>query len=438
MTKEWRERYQRRSERMMAAILAVTMASAPVSAEPAVTMESAMREVLAWHPSVTQASATLDARGEDVEVARAGYLPRISAGVGSGYDSRISTGWRPRPQLSASQMLYDFGKVAGAVESARAGTRIGRADLLLAVDALIRDTGFAMIEVQRNAALRAIAMEQLARIEDISALVEKRFGKGATTRSDALQAQSRVAAARATLTRIEAEQRRWTTSLSFLLGRESAPAVDPQVPDWLLRSCGRAMTVDWADVPAIMRARAQYEQATAEARRAHAGRLPTIALAGDASADVSSPFSDRSLYNFGLNVTSDVFGGNAVRARARSADYGVRAAEAAERQARNEAGQQLAEAQQQMAGLSQLLATLAERQDNMVETGKLYRLQYLDMGTRTLVDLLNAEQELQQARFDAANTQHDLRRLAVECLYVSGQARDDFGLTGTSIRGVTL
>lgn len=438
MRTEWRERYQRRSERVMAAILAVIMASAPVSAEPAVTMESAMREVLAWHPSVTQASATLDARGEDVEVARAGYLPRISAGVGSGYDSRISTGWRPRPQLSASQMLYDFGKVAGAVESARAGTRIGRADLLLAVDGLIRDTGFAMIEVQRNAALRAIAMEQLARIEDISALVEKRFGKGATTRSDALQAQSRVAAARATLTRIEAEQRRWTTSLSFLLGRESAPAVDPQVPDWLLRSCGRAMTVDWADVPAIMRARAQYEQATAEARRAHAGRLPTIALAGDASADVSSPFSDRSLYNFGLNVTSDVFGGNAVRARARSADYGVRAAEAAERQARNEAGQQLAEAQQQMAGLSQLLATLAERQDNMVETGKLYRLQYLDMGTRTLVDLLNAEQELQQARFDAANTQHDLRRLAVECLYVSGQARDDFGLTGTSIRGVTL
>jgi len=438
MRTEWRERYQRRSERVMAAILAVTMASAPVSAEPAVTMESAMREVLAWHPSVTQASATLDARGEDVEVARAGYLPRISAGVGSGYDSRISTGWRPRPQLSASQMLYDFGKVAGAVESARAGTRIGRADLLLAVDALIRDTGFAMIEVQRNAALRAIAMKQLARIEDISALVEKRFGKGATTRSDALQAQSRVAAARATLTRIEAEQRRWTTSLSFLLGRETPPAVDPQVPDWLLRSCGRAMTVDWADVPAIMRARAQYEQATAEARRAHAGRLPTIALAGDASADVSSPFSDRSLYNFGLNVTSDVFGGNAVRARARSADYGVRAAEAAERQARNEAGQQLAEAQQQMAGLSQLLATLAERQDNMVETGKLYRLQYLDMGTRTLVDLLNAEQELQQARFDAANTQHDLRRLAVECLYVSGQARDDFGLTGTSIRGVTL
>ncbi|WP_257575412.1 TolC family protein [Sphingomonas sanguinis] len=439
MKREWRERYRMRSVRFGRVMIAMSAITITAAAEPAaVTMESAMHEVLAWHPSVVQATATVEARAEDIAVARAGYLPRISAGVGSGYDNRIGSAWRPRPQVSASQMLYDFGKVAGAVESARAGTRIGRADLLLAVDGLIRDTGFALVEVQRNAALRGIAMEQLGRIREISALVEKRFGKGATTRSDALQAQSRVAAAEATLTRIEAEQRRWTTSLAFLLGRETSPAVDPAVPDWLMASCTRATTVEWADIPAIMRARAQYEQASAESRRVHAARLPTVALAGDAATDVTSPFSDRSLYNFGLNVSSDVFGGNAVRARARSADYGVRAAQAAEQAARNEVGQALAATQQQIAGLSQLLGTLAERQDNMVETGKLYRLQYLDMGTRTLVDLLNAEQELQQARFDAVNTTHDLRRLAIECLYYSGRARDDFGLTGTSIRGVTL
>ncbi|EGI54397.1 outer membrane efflux family protein [Sphingomonas sp. S17] len=424
---------------MVLALAAMASVATPVSGSPApVTMESAMHEVLSWHPSVVQAAATLDARGEDVTIARAGYLPRISAGVGSGYDSRLGSIWRPRPQLSASQMLYDFGKVASAVDYARAGTRLGRADMLLAIDGLIRDTGYAMVEVQRNAALRTIALEQLSRIEEISALVEKRFGKGATTRSDALQAQSRVAAAQATLTRIEAEQRRWTTSLAFLLGRDIAPVVDPDVPDWLMRSCTQATQVDWADIPVIMRAKAQYEQATAEQRRARANRLPTIALAGDAAADISSPFSDRSVYNFGLNVSSDVFGGSAVRARVRGADYALRAAEAAERQARVEIGQRLAEAQQQITGLTELLGTLSERQDNMVETGKLYRLQYLDMGTRTLVDLLNAEQELQQARFDGVNTTHDLRRLAIDCLYYSGRARDDFKLTGTTVRGVTL
>jgi adhesin transport system outer membrane protein len=403
-----------------------------------VTLERAVRAVLAWHPSVVEAAASLDARGEDVAVARAGYLPRITAGVGSGYDSRLAGGFRPRPQLSASQMLFDFGKVASTVDAARAGTQLGRADMLLAIDGLIRDTGYAIVEIQRNDALRDIAAEQLARIREISDLVDKRFAKGATTRSDALQAQSRVAAAEATLSQLEAEQRRWTSNLAYLLGRPAAAnSVDPDVPEWLMRSCARG-TPDWATVPAVMRAEAQRQQATAELRRSRADRLPTVALAGDATTDVTGPLSNRSAYGLGLNVSTSVFGGNAVRARVRSAGFALGAAEAAAEQARNETGQRLAEAQQQIASLQRLLVTVMARQDNMVETGKLYRLQYLDMGTRTLVDLLNAEQELQLARFDAVNTAHDLRRLQLDCLYYSGRTRDAFGLTGTAVRGVTL
>ena len=74
----------------------------------------------------------------------------------------------------------------------------------------------------------------------------------------------------------------------------------------------------------------------------------------------------------------------------------------------------------------------------MDETGKLYRMQYLQMGTRTLVDLLNAEQEFQQVRFEAVNSAHDLRRLQLDCLYNSVRTRAAFHLSGTVVRGVTL
>ena len=74
----------------------------------------------------------------------------------------------------------------------------------------------------------------------------------------------------------------------------------------------------------------------------------------------------------------------------------------------------------------------------MRETGRLYRIQYLEMGTRTLVDLLNAEQELQQVRFEAVNIRQNLRRLQVDCLFLSGRMRDAFHLSGTSVRGVML
>jgi adhesin transport system outer membrane protein len=60
------------------------------------------------------------------------------------------------------------------------------------------------------------------------------------------------------------------------------------------------------------------------------------------------------------------------------------------------------------------------------------------MGTRTLVDLLNAEQELQQVRFEAVNIRQNLRRLQVDCLFLSGRMRDAFHLSGTSVRGVML
>lgn len=417
----------------------ITLCGAVQAAAPAtVTLDGAAREAVAWHPSVIAAAGMLAARDEAVRAARAGYLPTVSAGVGSGYDSRVSGTWRPRPQVGASQMLYDFGKVASDVAAARAGTRRGRAEMLLAVDTLIRDTAYAVIELQRATALSAIARDQAASIRQISELVGKRSAMGAATRSDALQAQARVEAAAASLTTIEAEQRRWASNLAYLLGREGPPPnVAAEVPDWLMRSC-TAPPPAWDAVPTVMAADAEAERAAAALRRNRAERYPTLSIGGDASTDVASPFGDRSIYNFGLRVTSNVFGGGITRARVRGASYELDAAQASARQARIETSQRLAEAQQQIGSLSQLVATLGQREGNMRETGRLYRIQYLEMGTRTLVDLLNAEQELQQVRFEAANTAHNLRRLEVDCLFLSGRMRDAFGLAGTSLRGVSL
>ncbi|MEC3910174.1 TolC family protein [Sphingobium sp. CR2-8] len=428
---------------LMAGSLLISSAFAQTGAtvDPAgpVTLESAAREAIAWHPALTQAAGDLNARGEDVNVARAGYSPQISAGLATGYDSRLTGDWRPRPQVSASQMIYDFGKVGSAVDAAEAGTRVGAADMLLAIDGLIRDIGYALIEAQRGEALHQVALEQLERVRAISDLVDSRVGKGAATRSDGLQAQARVEAVIATLSQIEAARRRWSSNLAYLLGRSAPPTqVDADVPGWLMAAC-RQPPPDWDMVPAVMRAEAQRDRAVADLRRSKAEQKPTISIGGTGTIDVSNPLSDRrSAYSLGFNVTNNVFGGGITKARVRGAAYALDAADAATERARNETAQRLAEAQQQIDSLAALRKTLASRQDNMNETGKLYRLQYLEMGTRTLVDLLNAEQEFQQVRFEATNATHDLRRLQMDCLYHSGRMRAAFRLTGTVVRGVTL
>lgn len=437
-----RERRSRRIFHLTAPLaLAVLLVSFPLTAaaqdEPTITWEAAVREAVAWHPSVTEAIERLNSRAEEVEVAEAGYRPQISGGIGSSYNNVAGSGWKPRANLSASQMLFDFGKVRSAVAVADAGTRIGRSGLLLAIDSLIRDTSFAVIEIQRARTLERVAHDQLESIGDISRLVHDRYDVGASTKSDALQAQARVQAAEITVQEIESERRRWESNLAYLLGRAPAPPVSLDPPVGLYGACDHGEP-DWTGIPAIMQVRAERDQAHAQLDRSRAEGMPTISFGAGGGADLTDPFSRRAEYNLGINISAPLYSGGARRARTRGAAYALSAADAAEARVRNEVGRQLAEAQRQAESLRGVLKTLDERQASMTETGKLYRLQYVDMGTRSLVDLLNAEQELHQDRFDFVNTRFDIRRLEVTCLFQAGMQRDLYGLSGQTIRGVTL
>ena len=116
----------------------------------------------------------------------------------------------------------------------------------------------------------------------------------------------------------------------------------------------------------------------------------------------------------------------------------MRSAEAALDAARLAIRQGLFEAFTQTASLERSLDSLARRDISISETRDLYRQQYLELGTRTLLDLLNAEQEIHQSRFERQNTISDLRRLQVDCLYNTGMLRDAFALTHEPIQGVEI
>jgi adhesin transport system outer membrane protein len=334
-------------------------------------------------------------------------------------------------------MLYDFGKVADAVASAQAAERGDRAQFLGAIDDLVRDTADAVIEIQRDKALLAVAQDQLSTIQDITALVEQRAEKGASTRSDAIQAEARVEDAQTTILQISSELQRWQNTLAHMIGSRELPDVTAEVPDWYDHVCVR-MVPDWTQIPQVMQYDARKDAAQADLRAARARGLPTVAFQVTGDSYLRGPFSGRSDFTVGVNLSSSIFDGGATRARRDAAAYGLRAADAALANARNDASRGLDEARGQIDSLTQALDVLSTRQGKMEETSKLYKLQYFDLGTRTLLDLLNSEQELHQSRFDYVNHEHDIRKLNQDCLYNTGRTRDAFSLTGTTVRGVTL
>src|SRR5690606_37389753 len=114
---------------------------------------------------------------EFVGVARAGYFPQLSGGVRTG--CRESTGDTEESfTASASQLLYDFGKTANAVEIQEFGVEREEASLAIAAEELARETANAFIEVQRHQALLQIAREQIEAIAELEALTAKRAAMG--------------------------------------------------------------------------------------------------------------------------------------------------------------------------------------------------------------------------------------------------------------------
>src|SRR5690606_13056397 len=117
-----------------------------------VDMQAAIDQALSWHPLVRGARSQVLQANEGIDAAGPGYYPRISGDVNTrssnspitGYDSRHIQ----RAEISASQMLYAFGKVSSRVEQARSASEVARARVLLSVDEVVRNTAYAWIEVR--------------------------------------------------------------------------------------------------------------------------------------------------------------------------------------------------------------------------------------------------------------------------------------------------
>ncbi|WP_288502808.1 TolC family outer membrane protein, partial [uncultured Pseudomonas sp.] len=345
--------------------------------------------------------------------------------------------------LSLKQMLYDFGKVDHAVSAAQAAAARAQANILLVVDDLARDTAYAWIETRRYEQLIGIARDQIRGVGDIANMARQRSDMGASTRSDVVQAESRVQSARAVLEEYSAQYERWRSTLAALLGRATPVSLDERTPRELAQACKRPSQGD-ERLPAVLMALAQRAQGQAELAQAKAEAYPTVSLQPQVNHYLDNDYNrdnsrlDRTQAGIYLNVEVPIYQGGSISARSRAAGYALTAADSAEDAARLQARRGLAEATAQTAGLGRRLNSLEARQDSIQEARMLYGRQYLDLGTRPLLDLLNAEQEIYQSRFELAGTRSDLLRLDVDCLYNTGALRAAFGLEGRNLQGVEI
>ena len=407
------------------------------------TLNDAVNRAVTWHPAINEAIGKLAGQSEQVNVAKSKYYPQVSAGVNNGYsNSYTDSGFSPSLVLSISQMLYDFGKVSSQVRAESAGVAQEQANVLVSIDNVGHDTATAMVQVQMWQQMVDIAKEQLDALSAVGHLTQQRNDEGATSMSDVVQTNARIESARSQLIQYQANLDSAQATLMSWLGWNNLNGISNDFPNKLTKSCD----IDKPDdrlVPAVLASWAQASVAQANLDYANAQMTPTISLEPQVQHYLNDKYAshevlDRTQYSAFIKVEMPLYQGGGLTARRNAASHAVEAAQSGVQRTRLDIRQKLMESRSQALGLMGAIQVLQRQEELSAQTRELYQQQYLGLGSRPLLDVLNAEQEVYQARFAQQQTLSQLHQLQLNCLYNSGRLRNAFGLEHRTIQSLEI
>ncbi|POT56298.1 type I secretion protein TolC [Citrobacter amalonaticus] len=407
------------------------------------TVNDAVNRAVNWHPSIREAIGKLLSQNEQIDVAKSRYYPQVTAGMNNGYSNTYTDhGYSPSLVLSVSQMLYDFGKVSSQVRAETAGAAQQQANVLLSIDTVAHETATAMVQVQTWQQMVDAAEEQLVALNGIGKLTRERNDEGATSLSDVVQTDARIESARSQLAQYQANLDSSKASLMSWLGWNSLNGISNAFPAKLDSSCDIAKPDDRL-VPAVLAAWAQANVAQANLDYANAQMTPTISLEPSVQHYLNDKYPshdvlDKTQYSTWVKVEMPLYQGGGLTARRNAASHAVESAQSTIQRTRLDVRQKLLESRSQAMSLATALQILRRQQQLSERTRELYQQQYLDLGSRPLLDVLNAEQEVYQARFAELQTQSQLRQLQLNCLYNTGTLRQAFTLNNRRIQSVEI
>ncbi len=412
-----------RSARLLLAI-GLTVAQAPLaSVAVAETLSDAMASAYKHSGLLEQNQALLRAADEDVAIAQAALRPTLNYAISHGWtdpNTSISgnSAWATTASLTAEFLIYNFGRGKAAVAAQKEivlATRDGLVSveqqvLLRAVKAYV-DVRSAVENVQLQGNSVRVLTQELRAAND-------RFEVGEVTQTDVALAQARLAAARANEASAQGNlaiaREEYRAATGDLPGALSAPPALPMTANTLEAAKGIARQRH----PDILAAQHNVAAADLAIEISMAAMKP--ALVGSAETkwqDVGG--TDFVSNSVGVALRGTVYSGGKLSAEHRKAVANAEAARAGLHQARLAVDQGVANAWAQLAiAAASLEAT--ERQIRASRVALRGAREEAQLGSRTTLDVLNAEQELLNAEASRITAQSNQYLAAYSLLSAMG------------------
>lgn len=388
-------------------------------------------------PEISQSISTLSAQAANIDVAKAAYYPQLSGGLGTG---DLTSGERGRQvvSLNATQMLYDFGKIKTNVSIEEARLAEEQARVLVSLDQVAFEVADAIVNIKRYQEITKIAQQQIQGIGRIAEIANLRARAGISSQADPIQAQSNLEAAQSNLLVQQTQLRQYQQRLRTLLGFDVS-VVEWEIPERIVAQADLYQDPEFTQIPNMILAQSGVEVARFQKDQARLSRYPSIHLKGSLSQAVNgrnpNNNEDDGFYNsIMIEASSNFYQGGAARSQARSASYAEEAARAQVNTVYLDVLDQVRLIREQIENKQKQMGVLSQRRATTVRTKELYQEQY-KLGTRTVVDLLNAEQAIHSAAQEIESARYDIYSAIVQYIQVTGRTRDIYALNRISIQG---
>ncbi|QIO09235.1 TolC family protein [Acinetobacter lanii] len=401
----------------------------------------AVQLAVSRHPDISQTISALASQNANIDVARAGYYPQLSAGVSTGDFTSGSQRGQQLLNLNATQMLYDFGKTKSGVNTQQAKLMASQAEVLVAIDQIALEVASAIVNIKRYQEISRIAREQIKGISRIAEIANLRAKAGISSQADPIQAQSYLEAAQSNLIVQETQLNLYRQRLKTLLGSDVSN-LDWEVPESLVARSNIYSDPQFNQIPQMMLAKAQVDVAASEKKQTSLTRYPTLNVKGTLSQAVNGTNPNNNKDNgtdssIMLEATSNFYQGGAIASQTRAASYAEEAAKAKVNAVYLDTMNSIRLAQEQVENKQRQMQVLVAQQATTVRTKELYQEQY-KLGTRTAVDLLNAEQAIHSANSQIETARYDIYDNLVQYIAAAGKTRDVYQLNNLTIQGVEI
>ena len=406
------------------------LSSGPAFAEP---LSELLPDLLNSHERIKAAKDDLGAAQAGVDRAFGDYYPSLTAKASVGHEDQLkpgsadtSTGFNDA-SLSATQLIYDFGKTGAQVNRARLGQTRSELALGEAENGLVFEAISAYMGLLKAVRTRGYALQTEANIKKYTGLEESRVERGRGLRSDVLQAKRNLADA--TATRIGADGalqnaiNRFKTVFRHDVG-DLKTFARPKVPyDLLPADVDQAVALAMENNAGLKMAQISYDvsRETAAADRATL-YAPKLSAAADLKrkSNASGTIGTKIERLVKVELSFPLFSGGKDLA---AYNGSLRASDAAQNRRDDQRYSVEETVRRAWQSLQTARATVGYRRNSANISAEFLSLanREREMGKRSLLDIMSSENAYFNALSAAESAEVDMTLAVYELLYAMGQ-----------------